>query len=242
MHRSNSAAGRSARAGITRYLQLYNLLAQELADGRFSPDAPLPSEPELVKLHRVSRTTVRRALDRLEQEGRIERRRGSGTYVRETREDPPVMLALQQLCDLQARGTATKMLDSRIAPVPMGLRSRHSTLGSRTRILRRLRSHHGDVFQLESIYLCPRAPAVQRAAPKIQRVTHEMSAVTADATAARHLKVNIGTPLLRLRTHFTAKGDRLVAVADSVFRCDRAGLQAELEPDGRAGRWKLKQA
>ena len=50
-----------------------------------SPSRALPSEPDLVARYRVSRTTVRRALQLLEQEGRILRRRGSGTYAKTSR-------------------------------------------------------------------------------------------------------------------------------------------------------------
>lgn len=241
MHRSKSPR-RDARAGITRYLQLYHLLSQELADGRFQPEQPLPSEPELVKLHGVSRTTVRRALDRLEKEGRIERRRGSGTYARQPREESPVMVALQHLCDLKSRGAAGKTLQAGISAVPMSLQSRHSTLGSRTHTLKRIRSHRGGAFQLESVYLSKLNGRSPRRGMRIHRVTHEMSAITADAATARHLQVAVGTPLLRLRTEFTGSGDRLLAVSDSVFRCDRASVHAAMERDGRAGRWKLKSA
>lgn len=43
----------------------------------------LPSEIELAKHYNVSRNTLRKALDVLQNEGVIERRHGSGTYVRE---------------------------------------------------------------------------------------------------------------------------------------------------------------
>ena len=51
-----------------------------LMDG-LPADAPLPPERELCETHGVSRQTVRRALQQLVAEGRVYRRRGSGTYV-----------------------------------------------------------------------------------------------------------------------------------------------------------------
>lgn len=236
-----SAIARSAR-GITRYLQLYHHLARELAEGRFAPDEPLPSEPDLVRLHRVSRTTVRRALDRLEQEGRIARRRGSGTYARAHREDPPLMLALQELCDLRARGGVAKTLESGIAAVPRGLQTRHDTLGQRTRVTRRLRSRRGEAFQLETIYLCNVEDNGNGHSGKIQRVLHEIGAIAADGETARLLRVTAGTPLLRVKTEFHGKDGCLLAVGDTVIRCDRAGIQTEMERDGRTERWSLKPA
>lgn len=82
MKRRKSTISAAPRVGVTRYLQLYTLLAQNLAKRAFRNGQPLPSEPELVKRYRVSRTTVRRALARLEEEGLIVRKRGSGTFAR----------------------------------------------------------------------------------------------------------------------------------------------------------------
>lgn len=48
---------------------------------RGEPGAPFPTEAELCRTYGVSRFTVREALRRLEQEGLIARRRGSGTVL-----------------------------------------------------------------------------------------------------------------------------------------------------------------
>lgn len=237
MHRPTSAVSKRSRAGITRYLQLYTFLAQELADGRFSPDRALPSEPELVRQHGLSRTTVRRALDRLEREGRIERRRGSGTYVRERKEAIPLSLSLHKFSDLQSRGTGAKPLQAGIAPVPAGLQSRYPALGEQTRIVKRLRSSNGGASQLESIFYCK---ANGEPNGKVEMATHELCAVAADAFAARQLRVVAGTPLLRLRTEFNTRDGQLVAVAEHLFRCDRANLQVSLGNDSNPTRERAK--
>ncbi len=67
---------------MARYYRLYELLSVALQEGTIAPDSALPSEPELCAQYRLSRTTVRRAIDRLVLEGRVIRRRGSGTYAR----------------------------------------------------------------------------------------------------------------------------------------------------------------
>ena len=51
-----------------------------IESGRFK-GGQLPSEPALARLLGASRSTVRQALARLEQEGLIHRRQGSGTFV-----------------------------------------------------------------------------------------------------------------------------------------------------------------
>ena len=57
-------------------------LETEIAAGRYGSGSRLPSEVQLVKQFSVSRPTVARALRDLEAKGLIERRAGSGTYVR----------------------------------------------------------------------------------------------------------------------------------------------------------------
>lgn len=57
-------------------------LKQAILTGRYSAGARLPSEAQLVRQHAVSRPTVIRALRDLEKEGLIERRMGSGSFVR----------------------------------------------------------------------------------------------------------------------------------------------------------------
>jgi GntR family transcriptional regulator len=58
------------------------MLEQEIASGRWQPEKRLPSEPELCHRYGLSRTTIRQALSRLEQEGLISREKGRGTFVR----------------------------------------------------------------------------------------------------------------------------------------------------------------
>ena len=64
------------------YQQLAELLSRDITSGALGPGARLPSEPELAKRHHIGRPTVRQATELLVQRGLIERRRGSGTFVR----------------------------------------------------------------------------------------------------------------------------------------------------------------
>ena len=64
------------------YHQLAALLSERIESGEFAVGERLPSEPELSRRHGIGRPTVRQATELLVQRGLIERRRGSGTYVR----------------------------------------------------------------------------------------------------------------------------------------------------------------
>ena len=65
-----------------KHHEISNHLQTEIAAGRYGEGARLPSENQLVDQFKVSRPTVARALRDLEAQGLIERRAGSGTYVR----------------------------------------------------------------------------------------------------------------------------------------------------------------
>lgn len=59
------------------------VLRDAIEQGRFSPGSAIPSERQLMEEHVLSRTTVRRAIDALVEAGHLERRPGSGTFVRD---------------------------------------------------------------------------------------------------------------------------------------------------------------
>jgi multiple sugar transport system substrate-binding protein len=66
-----------------KYLQIKNILAREIAGGKYRPGDKIPSENVLPGRFNVSRLTVVKAVEELEREGILERVRGSGTFVAE---------------------------------------------------------------------------------------------------------------------------------------------------------------
>lgn len=77
---------RPERGGqVPLYYQLGEILKQGLEGGGWEPGTLLPSERELEEYFGVSRAVVRPALNLLERDGDIYRRRGSGTYVAESK-------------------------------------------------------------------------------------------------------------------------------------------------------------
>ena len=63
------------------YFQLAEMLEEEIVEGRWPSGQRLPSEPDLCEYYGLSRTTIRQALSRLEQEGLVARLKGRGTFV-----------------------------------------------------------------------------------------------------------------------------------------------------------------
>jgi DNA-binding LacI/PurR family transcriptional regulator len=67
---------------VPKHRVISRQLAADISAGKYPPGARLPSEAQLVERFHVSRPTVGRALRQLQSEHVIERRAGSGTYVR----------------------------------------------------------------------------------------------------------------------------------------------------------------
>ncbi len=65
-----------------KHREISRHLVNEIAAGKYPKGGRLPSEAQLVHQFGVSRPTVGRALRQLEMDGLIERRAGSGTYVK----------------------------------------------------------------------------------------------------------------------------------------------------------------
>ena len=66
-------------SSVPRYYQLKEILREQCAS--WEPGQLIPSELELCQIYSVSRTTVRKALDHLTQEGLLYRIQGKGTFV-----------------------------------------------------------------------------------------------------------------------------------------------------------------
>lgn len=237
--RGAALTSRRIDKGVARYYRLYELLSAALQDGTIAPGSTLPSEPELCVRHGISRTTVRRALDRLEREGRIVRRRGSGTYARSKRTVSRFCFELhalpETLAALESRTTMTT-LRANPAPVPAALRAMAAGLGSTAYLLQRVRRSQGEPLSLTTAYLpepmADRLSQPNRSGKSVMAmlqhlgqpataVRYSVGAIPADADAARALDVPLGSPLLRVRSVLTDDAGGLRAVLESLCRSDR---------------------
>ena len=63
------------------YQRVYKQILQALKDNTYPIGSLLPAEPELEKIYGVSRTTVRRAIAQLAEEGYVKVKQGHGTIV-----------------------------------------------------------------------------------------------------------------------------------------------------------------
>lgn len=65
----------------SKYLSIYNEILNKIENDIFKPYEKLPSESELMKYYNVSRDTIRKSLNLLEQNGYIQKSKGKGSFV-----------------------------------------------------------------------------------------------------------------------------------------------------------------
>jgi GntR family transcriptional regulator len=235
----------AGNTGITRYLQLYTVLSQALADGKIVPGSALPSEPELVRKYQVSRTTVRRALARLEKESRIIRRRGSGTYARMVETRAPLRVRVDSfLADMRNIAAQTKahLLDLKRVPTPEFVRRQCPEFGPSALYIRRTREWEGEPFLISTSYVPERygrrlnrrqlgnkilLVALQEIGAQPARTERLISAIAADTESARHLKVAVGAPLVHARQVVRDPRGRMVEYSEICYRPERYEFRTE---------------
>jgi len=72
----------SPATSIPQHRKVYEILRKHITDGVFTGGDLLPSENELCTVHKVTRSTIRKALERLANEGYIVRHQGKGSIVK----------------------------------------------------------------------------------------------------------------------------------------------------------------
>ncbi len=91
--------------GEALYLQIYGKLLEEIKDGVYADNRPLPTEAEAAKQYLVSRITSKKALTKLAEEGVIVRIPGRGSFVKKDYALP----VLDRVKDSQAKSIALVM-------------------------------------------------------------------------------------------------------------------------------------
>lgn len=86
------------------YRQLADILREQIVSGRLKAGHRLATEFELMERFRVSRTTVRQTIARLQREGLISVQRGKGTFVATTKIEPELSALTGFVEDMQALG------------------------------------------------------------------------------------------------------------------------------------------
>lgn len=126
------------------YLQVFDLLLKRISDGMWKPGSALPNEGDLARELGVSVGTVRRALDKLEEDRVITRQHGKGSFVLDqSRED--LAFRFSKIVDRDGvrieNGRSTILTQEIATAMPIECRSLDLKRGDHIVRTRRVRSH-----------------------------------------------------------------------------------------------------
>ncbi|NEB78177.1 GntR family transcriptional regulator [Streptomyces sp. SID14478] len=222
-----------------KYWHLKTVLSDAL-DSEFAVGEILPNERDLAARFGVARATLRQALEQLELEGRLQRRRGVGTTVA-----PPRMGVAVASTDQDwpgASGDAWQAVDCTSDEPPTAIAGMLETApGESVHVLRRTRVSHGQPVAAELLYVpsasvpdltgidapsgAARARAVVRELQRFgldgQDRAVELGSARADD--AKELDRLPGAPVLVVTTRYLSDGVT-AAVSVATYRADTCRL------------------
>lgn len=142
------------------YFQLARVLREEISTGRWEPGHRLVSEPDLGRHFGVSRTVVRQALARLEDEGLLRREKGRGTFVADARERSWLLQSsggfFQDEAERAGLAVTSKVLRKEVTQLPnWAADALELPRGSAGVTIARLRSIEGQIALYNENYLLP---------------------------------------------------------------------------------------
>ena len=212
-----------AASRLPPYAAVKASLRQRIAEGGWQPGARLPSERELVQEFGCARMTVTRALRELEEEGLIDRRQGSGSFVAELH---PIsnLLKVRDIADEIAERhhahTTRACSATRVAADAATALAMRLPRGTVLFHVQLVHCENGLPIQFEDRFVNPAlAPDLlsldfTRVTPSALLFAHAplteaeqvVEAVPATAELARHLDVAVGSALLRVSRRTVSQG------------------------------------
>jgi GntR family transcriptional regulator len=237
---------------LPKYHQVYLVLREQLAEGHFGAGR-LPAELELVQQFGVARATVRKALERLQAEGLIDRRPGRGTVSRGAAVRPsvgqPSRLSglLESIVHMGLR-TQVSVLSCDVVAAPSAVAAQLSIpAGGRVQKAVRVRSsHQGPVshittwvpaelakrFGKRELARAPILLLLEGAGVRIGRAAQTISACPAPTEVAARLGVKRGSALLAVDRLVYDTNERPVQWLQGLYRPDRYQYQMQLSRVG----------
>jgi GntR family transcriptional regulator len=233
---------------IPYYIQLVNILKENIHLEVWKPGDQIPGEQDLCELYGVSRTVVRQALLELELEGLINRRKGKGTFISLPKISEGLVQKLTGFYqDMVERGLnpVTRVLHQDVIPASEKVaRFLDINPGDQVIDILRLRFINDEPIQMVTTYvpfeMCPALATVDltnRSLYKfletecgifIAKGQRYVEAVLANETEAELLGIERGAPLLMLDSISFSDGDRPIEYYHALHRGDRSRFEVEL--------------
>lgn len=233
---------------IPYYIQLIELLKDQIEEKKWAPGEQIPGEQELCDVYGVSRTVVRQALRELELSGIINRRKGKGTFIAEPKINEGLIQKLTGFYqDMVERGLnpVTRVLHQRIAPASEKVAEfLDIPVGTLVVDMQRLRFINDEPILVVTTYIpldvYPPLATVdltnrslyeyleKEGGIFITRGRRYIEAVLANETEADLLEVEPGAPLMMLDSVSYSASGQPIEYYHALHRGDRSRFEVDL--------------
>jgi GntR family transcriptional regulator len=238
--------------------RMYLLLRERILNGELEPGSRLPGELSLAAEYGISRVTVRRALDTLASDSLIDRRPGSGTFVREGNSVQPIVADLSNVLSHlveMGRRTGVRLLSFAYVNPPesvavsLGLEPGERTQRSiRVRLIdgapfsylvTHVPERIGVTYSEADLASMPLLGLLERSGIVVDEASQSIGATLAGPDIAEALELEIGSPLLSLTRVVWDPSGQGVEHLHALYRPDRYSFHMDLVRTGAAGarRW-----
>ena len=219
---------KSGNGSVPAYEKIQVAIRKRIESGDLRPGDVVSSERELARIHQVSLMTARHALDSLQREGVVERRRGVGTYISAPKIQFNKLMGYMELMASRGLSACSKVVYSGVRNDEYGIATRLSLPSTCPLIkIERVRLVADEPFSLETCFLSAKEFAGLVQAPlersslfaslkheygvELAYADEEIDAVPADVRTAKLLAVPHGHPLLRIsQLFYTIKGQAIM--------------------------------
>lgn len=233
-------------------------LCDQILSGLIPAGSKLPSEAALCAEFGVARTTVRQALELLVQEGLVQKRMGSGSFVLVNERSfghvqGDIANAIQDLRRM-GRSTSVSVIQfDYLEPVPAVSEALGLAPGEKVQRAVRVRSIEGKPFSYlitqvperlgrsytrEDLASTPLLDLLIRASAEPVSATQEVSAVLASPEMARALEMEVGGPLISLTRVIKGADGQGFEYLQAYYRPDRYRLRMDLVRAPDTSEWK----
>lgn len=221
------------------YIQIHNKIRKMIEEGKWQIGERIPSERDLAKTFEVSRMTLRQAVQTLVDEGILERRVGSGTYV-SSQKVQEKMTGIQSFTETmlsQGKTPTSKTVSYHVKPASIS-EAEQLNLQNETVVLRMERIRYADdvpiCFEVATIpYHLVESLGKKEITSSLYRTLAEekgihvgraeqtISAMLASERIADHLSIKRGEAILRLKQITYSSDNRPFEYVRTQYVADR---------------------
>lgn len=234
------------------YIQAAEYIRQRIASGEYPVGSQIPAENECAAMLKVSRPTVRQALDLLAKEGLVIRAKGSGTFVAEPKivhESTTFVAGYREECRKKGRVLRTKVLclcvEKAAARVADALRLGEGKQVTRLTRLRHIENVNGNAPVVYTTVYVPYAlfpemagtdftdaslyEALERRGLAVVRASRRLEIVMPPKEAALALGVGAFEPAAYIASQGYTRDGVAVEYSESYYPASRSSFQIEIQ-------------